>query len=244
MGQPAEFESASQVTGTGFPWPRAEGAAQTGILKSGIYQLGTFPISKWRGVPLPPGSRMRFADPGFRGKGPWWSLPEDTRLVSIFNPAKPRGKFYAWDAHFPAGSTPHGFYHVNQKGMSRGLFGQADHSPIPPGELGAARGLRYVRIGGRVLLVVGVAVDAYQLGSSVAESIERGTPRPAIAQAVRTIGGWGGAWAGAKIACVGGAAATVETGPGAVLGCIAGGVIGGFAGYFAADWIADLISED
>ncbi len=243
-GAPGEFDSPTQVGPAQFPWPAAQQAAVGGALKSGIYQLGTFPISTWKGVSLPPGTRIRFADPAFRGRGPWWSLPEDTRLISIFDPTKANKKYYAWDAHFPAGSTPHDFYHVNQQGMSKGLFGQSDHSPIPAGELGAAKGLRYVRIGGRVLLVVGVAIDAYQMGVSINESIERGTPAPAVAQAVRTIGGWAGAWAGAKLACVGGAAATVETGPGALLGCIAGGAIGGFAGYFAADWIADLISEN
>jgi hypothetical protein len=211
-GQPAQIDSATVVRGIEFSWPRAEQAALSGALKSGIYQFGTFPISKWRGVSLPAGSRIRFADPSFRGKGPWWSLPKDSRLISLFDPAKPKGKFYAWDAHFPpAGAKPHDFYHVNQAGMSKGLFGQTDHSPIPTGELGAARGLRFVRIGGRVLLIVGVAMDAYQLGQSIGQSVDQGTPRPAIAQAIRTIGSWGGAWAGAKVACVGGAAATIET---------------------------------
>lgn len=86
--------------------------------------------------------------------------------------------------------------------------------------------------------------DSYAMGSAIGQSIDEGTPAPAAAQALRVVGGWGGAWVGAKLLCAGGALATSETGPGAVIGCIAGGVIGGFAGYFGADWIADMISPD
>jgi hypothetical protein len=125
------------------------------------------------------------------------------------------------------------------------LFGATGkHGQIAPGMLPTARGIRYARIGGRVFLIVGVAIDAFALGASIGTSIGRGTPRPALAQAVRTAGSWGGAWAGAKLMCAGGALATSETGPGAVLGCIVGGAIGGFAGYYGADWIADMIDAD
>jgi hypothetical protein len=241
-GTPAAAEGAENVTALQAPWQRLRGSAVSGLLQSGIYQLGTYPVSNWMGRALPSGSRIRFADPTFGGQ---WRFrpgpPGDTRFMTIFEPGTKR--FYAWDAHAPVGATPHDFYHVNQKGM-HGIFGQSDHAPIAAAELGAARGMRWVRVGGRVFLVVGVAIDAALLTRSAVQSVEQGTPRPVIAQAVRTIGSWGGAWAGAKLLCVGGAAATVETGPGAVLGCIAGGVAGGFAGYYGADWIADMISED
>ena len=97
---------------------------------------------------------------------------------------------------------------------------------------------------GRAFLLIGIAVDAAYLTQSVAQSVEQGTPRPAIAQAIRTVGSWGGAWAGAKLGCAAGGLAGVETGPGMALTCLAGGIVGGFAGYFGADWIADMISED
>jgi hypothetical protein len=194
---------------------------------------------------LPPGTRIRFANPTWPNQWkfkPGW--PRDTRLLEVFEPGTNR--FFAWDGHVPApgAKAPHPFYHSHQKGMAH-LFGPTGaHGSIPPSQLGTARGLRYARVGTRIFLVVGVAVDAATLTHSVAQSIERGTPRPAVAQAVRVVGGWGGAWAGAKLACAGGALATSETGPGAALGCIVGGVIGGFAGYFGADWIADMIEPD
>ena len=237
QGSPAEIESAFSVTGLEANWERLQESTIHGALTSGIYQLGTYPISRFMGVTLPPGSRIRFADPFFAG---------ESRLVTIFEQGTKH--FYAWDAHGPVGATPHSFYHINQGGM-HGLFGQSNHVPIPPAHIPQARALRYIKIGGRVFLVVGVFVDSYTLTSSVIESVERGTPRPAIAQAVRTVGGWGGAWAGAKLLCGGTAAGGAlvgvsETGIGAVLLCLGGGLVGGIAGYFGADWIADMIEPD
>jgi hypothetical protein len=233
QGQPSEVESGYMITELGTPWERVRNASVQGVLTSGIYQFGTYPISSFNGVALPANYRIRFADP---------THAFDSRLVTIFE--KGTKRYYAWDAHAPVpGAATHDFYHINQDGMYS-LFKESNHAPIPLNRLSAARGVRYLRIGGRVFLLIGVFVDAYQFGNSIEESVEQDTPRPAIAQAVRTIGGWGGAWAGAKLLCVGGGAATIETGPGAVLGCIAGGIVGGFAGYFAADWVADMIESN
>jgi hypothetical protein len=238
QGQPIEFEMAAGVGALDRPWDLVRRPEVQTILTSGVYQLGSYPISRFNGVSLPPGSRVRFADVGRAMKGQM-----DSRLVTIFERGTKR--YYAWDAHLPVpgAKVSHPFYHVNQKGM-HGLFGHSDHAPIPPSMLRQARGLRYIKMGGRVLLVAGILVDGALLIDSAAQSIEQGTPRPVIAQAVRTIGSWGGAWAGAKLGCAAGGLAGVETGPGAVLTCIAGGIIGGFGGYLGADWIADMISED
>lgn len=243
-GRPVETTGFASVGTTGRPWGRVRDAAVSGVFRSGLYQLGTYPVSKFMGVNLPTGARIRFANPTWPNQ---WKfkpgLPKDTRLFEVFEPATNR--FFAWDAHVtpPGSTTPHPFYHVNQKGMHP-LFGKSNISPIAAADIGTARGLRYARIGGRIFLVVGVAADAYALGDAFSESIEKGTPRPVLAQAVRVAGSWGGAWAGAKLMCAGGALATAETGPGAVLGCVVGGAVGGFAGYFGADWIADMISPD
>ena len=243
-GRPVDGLPLSDIGFSSRPWNRVRDAAAAGVFRSGIYQLGTFPVSRFLGRSLPAGSRIRFATPTWPAQ---WKfrpgLPADTRLVEVFEPGTKR--FFAWDAHVtPVGSSkPHPFYHVNQKGM-HGLFGASDISPIAAADLPAARGLRFARTGGRVLLIVGVAVDAYTLTQSAVQSAHSGTPRPLLAQAVRVAGSWGGAWAGAKLMCAGGALATSETGPGAVVGCIVGGAIGGFAGYYGADWIADMISPD
>jgi hypothetical protein len=234
QGQPAEFEAAVVITDIDTPWERLQEAAVHGLLTSGVYQLGTYPISSFSGVRLPPDTRIRFADPRF-------PLARQTRLVTLFRPGT--GNYYAWDRHLPVGHKPHPLWHVNQSGM-HGLFGQSTHSSMTPSQISQGRGLRYIKIGGRVFLVVGVFVDSYTLTSSVIESVERGTPLPAIAQTVRTVGRWGGAWGGTKIGCAIGGALGIETGPGAAITCIIGGIIGGFGGYYGADWIADTIEAD
>lgn len=233
-GQPVALEAAAGIAGLQRPWERVRNSAAHGLFGSGVYQLGTYPISSLNKVSLPSGTRIRFADPSF-------PLRTQTRVLTLFQPGTRR--YYAWDAHLPVGRTPHNFWHVNQQGM-HGLFAQSNHAPMTAAQIAQGRNLRYLKIGGRIFLIVGVAVDAFQLGAAGAQSIERGTPAPVIAQAVRTVGSWGGAWAGAKLGCAGAGLAGIETGPGAALFCIAGGAVGGFAGYFGADWIADMISED
>ena len=237
QGQPATFDAAEGIGGLDKPWERVRDAGMHSVLTSGLYQLGSHPLSHFNGVSLPPGSRIKFADVGRLMQGQM-----ETRLVTVFQ--RGTNRYYAWDAHLPVGNQPHSYWHVNQKGMSSGLFGQANHSPLTPGQIAQARNLRYIRVGGRVLFVAGILVDGYALYNSAAQSVEQETPRPVVAQVVRTVGGWGGAWAGAKLGCAGGALAGAETGPGLVLTCIAGGIVGGFAGYAGADWIADMISED
>jgi hypothetical protein len=233
-GQPGQMDVAIGASLHSSPWQRVRDSSLHGLFGSGVYQLGTYPISRLNGVSLPAGTRIRFADPRF-------PLRTQTRVLTLFQPGTKR--FYAWDAHLPVGNTTHPYWHVNQKGM-HGLFAQADHAAMTPVQIAQGRNLRYLKLGGRVFLIIGVAVDAYQLGTAGVESIERGTPRPILAQAVRTVGSWGGAWAGAKVGCLGAGAAGIETGPGAALFCIAGGVVGGFAGYYGADWIADMIEEN
>lgn len=124
------------------------------------------------------------------------------------------------------------------------LFGHADHASLTGTQLVQAKQLRYLKIGGRVFLVVGVVVDTVQMGGAAVESYEQGSAKPLAAQTVRTVGGWTAAWAGAKAGVALGGLAGVETGPGLVLTAIGGGLIGGTAGYFGADWIADWIYGD
>ena len=60
--------------------------------KTGVYQLTTFPITRFNGVPLPPGARIRFADRTRLFKG---VMPK--RLFEILS-GDGKG-YYAWDAH-------------------------------------------------------------------------------------------------------------------------------------------------
>jgi hypothetical protein len=206
-----------------------------GLLRgAGVYQLTRFPIARFNGVALPPGTSIRFADPGR-----WFEGAMESRLFTISN----GNKFYSWDAHDPVGNTLHDFYHVNQKGMYS-LFGESDHAALTGARLFQAKQLRYLKIGGRVFLIVGIIVDTVQMGGAAVESYQQNSVRPVAAQAIRTAGGWALAWAGAKAGVAIGGLAGVESGPGLVLTAIGGGLIGGVAGYFGADWIADWIYEN
>jgi hypothetical protein len=222
------------------PSPSAEGTSTgdvLGLLRgAGVHQLMSFPVARFNGVALPPGMSIRFADPAR-----WFQAGAmESRLFTISTNGK---QYYAWDAHSPVGKTPHDFYHVNQKGMYS-LFGQSDHAALAGTQLVQAKQLRYLKIGGRVFLVVGVAVDTMRMGQAAVQSHRQGSVKPLAAQTVRTAGSLAMAWAGAKAGIAAGGLAGVETGPGMVLTAIGGGLIGGTAGYFGADWIADWIYED
>ena len=202
---------------------------------AGIYQLQSFPITRFNGIGLPASSRIRFADPGR-----WFGNAMESRLftISVDNTKK----FFSWDAHAPVGNKVHDFFHVNQKGMYS-VFGEADHAAISSTMLVQAKQLRYLKIGGRVFLIVGIVVDTVQLGAAGYESYQTGSPKPIAKAAVRVATGWGAAWAGAKIGMLAGGAAGVETGPGLVLTAIGGGIIGAVGGYFGGNFIADWLFD-
>jgi hypothetical protein len=120
-------------------------------------------------------------------------------------------------------------YHWNQKG-TYSQFGITDHSPTGRGGEALYKGAKYLRYGGRVLLVVGVAVDAYSI--VVAQKRWR--------QVSRVLAGWGGAAAGCKIVGAGGAVVGtfIEPGGGTAVGGFVGCMAGGVGGYLGASWAA------
>ncbi|HIC1045986.1 TPA: glycine zipper family protein [Escherichia coli] len=97
---------------------------------------------------------------------------------------------------------------------------------------------------GRVVQVFSIFFTAYDLEQATEKSFETKSIKPIGAEAIRQIGGWGEAVAGAKIGTVIGASLGVTTGPGAVATGIIGGIVFGAAGYFGADWVADYIDEN
>lgn len=97
---------------------------------------------------------------------------------------------------------------------------------------------------GRVLTVIGLVITVADVARAAQQSADQKSFRPLAAEAMRQTGGWGGAWAGAKIGFIGGAALGVETGPGLILTGALGAIIFGAAGYFGADWVADQISPN
>ncbi len=105
------------------------------------------------------------------------------------------------------------------------------------GSMSATRYVRYVQ-------TVGIVFTAYDMGSATLKSIRNDTPKPIVAETIRQVGGWGGAWTGTQIGGSLGAAVGIETGPGAIVTGAIGAVVFGIAGYFGADWLADMIDEN
>lgn len=97
---------------------------------------------------------------------------------------------------------------------------------------------------GRVLMIVGVVFTAVDLGMATKRSVDQKSFKPIGAEAIRQVGGWGMAIAGAKVGGVLGAAVGVETGPGLIVTGAIGALVFGAAGYFGADWVADHISPN
>ena len=125
-------------------------------------------------------------------------------------------------------------FHWNQAGTF-GEFGIADHAPAGSAGEALYRGAKYFKYGGRVLLVVGAAVDVYSIVVS---------SQP-LRQTTKVVAGWAGAWAGCEAGGAGGAALGTFVAPGAgtavggLLGCAAGGFIGYEGSSYAAGRLYD-----
>jgi hypothetical protein len=116
-------------------------------------------------------------------------------------------------------------YHWNQKGTFQ-IFGIADHTPVGTFGRIVYKSARYFRYAGRVLAVVGIAMDAYSVWQS---------DRP-LRQAAKVVSGWAGAWVGCKVVGAGGAwvGTAVTPGMGTAIGGVVGCIAGGFIGYEGA----------
>ena len=113
-------------------------------------------------------------------------------------------------------------YHWNQKGT----FPSSAFAITPRwGQRARAyNAAKYFRYAGRVLMVVGVAVDAVSI-------VQASKP---LRRASEVVAGWAAAWAGCKVVGAGGAAAGLLASPlGSAVGGIAGCIIGGIGGYYA-----------
>lgn len=97
---------------------------------------------------------------------------------------------------------------------------------------------------GRVLTVVGVVITVYDVTRAAGQSVQTHSFKPIGAEALRQVGGWGGALAGSKIGFGVGALFGIETGPGAILTGALGAIVFGAMGYFGADLAADQISPN
>lgn len=118
----------------------------------------------------------------------------------------------------------------------------APKTTVPTIDPAVARASQIADVAGKVgrpLIVVGAAVDAYNLYNAE-NKVEEGS---------RIAGGWAGAWAGGTLGAKGGAiVGTFIGGPvGTVVGGIVGGVVGGVVGYVAGSEVGkaayDLLKE-
>lgn len=120
-------------------------------------------------------------------------------------------------------------YHWNQKGTFKD-FGIQDHTTVGSAGEALYKGAKYLKWGGRVFLVAGVAMDAYSI--VVAKKKWR--------QVVKVASGWAGAEAGCLL--VGGEGAgggtLVEPGGGTAVGALLGCAVGGIVGYAGFSWAA------
>ena len=124
-------------------------------------------------------------------------------------------------------------YHWNQKGTNA-TFGLADHAAAgSQGQL-AYKAAKYFRYAGRVLVVVGVALDIVSI-------VQASKP---LRRATQVVAGWAGAWAGCKLVGAGGAAVGTLASPlGTAIGGIGGCIIGGGGGYWAASSAAGVVYD-
>jgi hypothetical protein len=119
-------------------------------------------------------------------------------------------------------------YHWNQKGTFAD-FGIADHTVAGSAGEALFKGAKLFKYGGRLLLIVGIAMDAY----SIVVAKKR------LRQVARVAAGWAGAAAGAEFCGTWGAGVgSVEPGGGTAVGGIVGGIVCGIAGYAGASWAA------
>jgi hypothetical protein len=126
-------------------------------------------------------------------------------------------------------------FHWNQQGTAK-EFGITDHTVAGAGGEALFKGAKYFRYGGRVLLVVGAAIDIYSI-------VVASKP---LRQATKVVAGWVGAWAMCKAVGAGGAyvGTLAEPGLGTAIGGLVGCAAGGFIGYvgfsesagYAYDW--------
>jgi hypothetical protein len=124
-------------------------------------------------------------------------------------------------------------YHWNQSG-THANFGVADHTPAgQAGEI-AYKAAKYFRYAGRVLVVVGVAVDVVSI-------VQASKP---MRRASQVVTGWAAAWAGCEVVGAGGAAVGTLASPlGTAIGGIGGCIIGGIGGYYGGSALAGEVYD-
>jgi hypothetical protein len=124
-------------------------------------------------------------------------------------------------------------YHWNQRGVFA-KFGIQGHTEA--GVLGRYlwHGARIFKWAGRALFVAGAVMD----GVSIVRAENK------VRQTAVVVGGFAGAWAGAKLLGAGGAfAGSAVPGPGTIIGGFVGATGGAIGGFFLARWAAAKVYD-
>jgi len=124
-------------------------------------------------------------------------------------------------------------YHWNQSGTFAN-FNIQDHAVVGRNGRSSYQAAKYFRHAGRVLVVVGAAVDGYSI--VVADKPLR--------RATAVVTAWAAAWAGCKIVGAGGAAAGTLASPfGTAAGGVGGCIIGGIGGYYGGQVVGETVYD-
>jgi hypothetical protein len=120
-------------------------------------------------------------------------------------------------------------------GAAKGAAGGAEG-----GAAGGAEGAAgAMRAAGKVLVPLGIAASAWQIGQGFHEDGNRiGVHTGEAVSGVA--GGWAGAWAGAEGGAAAGAAiGSIVPGVGTAVGGVVGGIVGGIAGGIGGNWVGE-----
>jgi len=199
----------------------ANDASDNGIFSGSAFAVGTGMASVVR-IPVP-GTNGLYIELSPRG---WTPKGGSTSTLFIQDVTGKRHLRLDFGFNKNTGSVD---YHWNQKGTFSD-FGIKDHSSAGPKGEALFKGAKYLRYGGRVLLVVGLALDVYSIVAA----------KKRWRQVAKVAAGWGGAWAGCEgVGALGAGAGTlVEPGFGTAVGGLGGCIVGGIGGYAGASWAA------
>ena len=97
---------------------------------------------------------------------------------------------------------------------------------------------KVVRIGGKILLVCGIALDALELGKAIEEDLHDADGK--LGRTTLSTAASGGAALGAKLGAMIGALGTIYAPVTVPILSLAGGIAGSFAGDALAKWVVDI----
>ena len=102
---------------------------------------------------------------------------------------------------------------------------------------------KVIRIGGKILLVCGIVLDALEPGKAIEDDLhdaDEKLGRKTLSTAVSIGGQWGGAALGAKLGAMLGTATTIYAPVAVTILSLVGGAVGAFAGDALAKWVVDI----